>query len=185
MAMIGGDTAGMTRPPFLPVAATLLALLALAACTSGPPPVWQRLTDADAAIMADTVQRALETAKLGEGVNWANAASGHRGTVTPVRTTEAAGDAPCRTYQLTATADGDTAIGYDTACRDAAGAWLSETSASEAGDDPRNVLRAAERRIYDRYYDDWRCRHPYRPGAYDPWCGWPRSGVTFGVGTGF
>lgn len=177
----------MSRPtPTLGIVLLSLAGL-LCGCAALPPPVADRLDPGDIAAIRAATQTALETAKLGEGVAWANAQSGHRGTVTPLRTVETAGEPPCRDYQITAAAGDETALGYETACRRANGVWVNEH-----WDDPADVLRASARKArdaryddrwpYDPWYDDpWR-RWPYR----DPWCRWPRrSGVSIGVGTGF
>ena len=176
-ATIARDDATMHDNRFR-VSLALLAATALAACASGPPPVADRLDPGDIALMQQTAQSALEAGKLGVSVNWENPATGHRGTITPVRTIEEAGAAPCRDYQVTATAGADTAIGYDTACRQAGGVWVSEFSS-----DPADALRRAERRRRDPYYDDPWCRWPHSP-YNDPWCR-SRSGVTFGVGARF
>lgn len=165
---------------FRAMALAWLLAAGLAGCASGPPPVRERLSDGDVAMMQATIRSALETAQTGAGVNWQNPQTGHRGTVTPVRTVEKDGEAPCRDYQITATAGDDTEIGYDRACRNAAGAWVSDI-----GEDPRDILLVTQRRRQDAYYDSWRCRWPSRTGYYDPWCRSPRSGVTIGVGTSF
>lgn len=159
--------------------ALLAAAVLLAGCVSGPPPVAEQLDAGDRALLADTAQATLEHGKLGESANWQNPATGHRGTVTPLRTIEAADEPPCRDYQLTATVADNTAIGYDTACRRADGVWVSKYYS-----DPVDALRNGypDRWRRDPYYDDMWCRWP--PRSYDPWCR-PRTGVTFGVGTRF
>lgn len=161
---------------------SLLAALVLAGCASGPPPVADRLDPGDLALMQQTAQAALEAGKLGVGANWENPATGHRGTITPVRTTEEAGEVPCRDYQITATAGTDTAIGYDTACRRADGVWVSEYSGDLADALRQRDARYRSARYRDPYYDDPWCRWPHSP-YNDPWCR-PRSGVTFGIGAG-
>jgi surface antigen len=161
--------------------ALLVSLLAIAGCASGPPPVPERLDGVDLATMQTTIQAALESGRLGQSANWENPANGHRGTVTPIRTVESTGEAPCRDYQLTATVEAATVIGYDTACRRADGVWVSRRF-----DDPADALRYSTRQrassYNDPYYNDPFCNGSRRP--YDPWCQ-PRSGVSIGVGTRF
>ena len=160
--------------------AVLLIALSLGGCASGPPPAADRLDADDAILMAETAQSALENGKLGESANWVGSQSGHRGTVTPIRTIEQAGETPCRDYQLTATVGDDTAIGYDTACRRADGVWVSRYFA-----DLLDVLRygGPQRWRRDPFHNDPWCRWPHRYG-YDPWCR-ARDGLSIGVGTSF
>jgi len=162
------------------------ALLAFAGCTSVPD-VIDRLDVAELRLMAETVQAALESNRVGAATNWVNPATGHLGTVTPVYTFAGDNGTPCRDYQITATADGDTAVGYDTACRRADGAWESRHY-----DSLSDVLRYGGNGRYappyPPWYDDPWCRWPQY--LHDPWCRWPyhapryrpRSGVSFGLG---
>lgn len=130
--------------------------------------------------MQQTAQQALEQNKVGQSSNWTNSANGHLGTVTPIETFES-DPKPCRRYQITASVEGRTAIGYDTACRRADGVWVSSNF-----DSLIDALEYAQYRRdrYDRYpyYDDPWCDRPGR--WHSPYCG-PRSGLSVGVGTRF
>ena len=94
--------------------------------------------------IADTTQGALESARTGESANWENPASGHRGSVTPTRTFEAASGAPCRDFRHTVGIDGRSTVTHDTACRGGDGLWRSVNY---------RTLSAAATGA-PRYYDD-------------------------------
>jgi surface antigen len=81
------------------------------------------LDDRDRRLAAEAAQRALETAPSGRSVAWRNPDSGHAGTVTPVRTYQAAGGTYCREYQTAVTIEGRQEQGYGTACRQPDGRW--------------------------------------------------------------
>jgi surface antigen len=80
------------------------------------------LDDRDKKMAHDSTHRALETVPSGKTVAWTNPDSGHSGTVTPVRTYQAAGTY-CREYQQTVTIDGKQERSYGTACRQPDGSW--------------------------------------------------------------
>ena len=82
------------------------------------------LSGADTAQMNSAIQAALEFKKTGESDNWANAASTHRGTVTPTRTWRSDDGRDCRDYQQTVTVGEVTRVGYGSACRAGNGVWV-------------------------------------------------------------
>ncbi len=65
----------------------------------------------------------LEHKSSGEPTSWSNPDSGHRGTITPVRTYRGASGRYCREYQQTVTVGGRTEQAYGTACRQPDGSW--------------------------------------------------------------
>jgi surface antigen len=81
------------------------------------------LDDRDRRLAAEATHRALEAAPSGQSVAWRNPDSGHDGTVTPIRTYQAAGGDYCREYQATVTIEGRQERGYGTACRQPDGSW--------------------------------------------------------------
>ncbi len=107
------------------VAACLLVAAALSGCAIDTSSLGDALDAGDRQEIARTTQQALENNKIGESSNWANPASGHRGTVTPTRTYTTGSGAPCRELQQTVAIDARTTIAYDAACRRADGAWYS------------------------------------------------------------
>ena len=171
-----------TRCPGRPlrrVAGLACVLMALAGCASDRPSVPASLDAGDIQAIRTTRQAVLENNRIGESTNWTNPATGHLGTVTPLRTYERSADEPpCRDYQLTASVDGETEIGYATACRRSDGVWVSER-----WDDPADILAAARRDRLDSLHRDPRCDWPHRYPR-DPWCRGSRSGVSVGVGVG-
>jgi surface antigen len=102
-------------------AALLLAAgLVLAGCATGPPPVEPTAGDLERLHAAET--EALESAKTGQGVNWTNPETGHRGSVT-VLETDPDGDRPCRTVQRVFNAGETTRTAEARACRRDDGSW--------------------------------------------------------------
>ena len=166
----------------IPQTTAMLALGVLIGCTSTPS-VPDSLSADDLRAMQETAQNALESNRIGQSANWSNTATGNLGTVTPTRTFQRDNGTPCRDFQLTATASGRTAIGYDTACRSADGAWVSQDYDSLV-----DALRYSGNRNYNRStyvgVGSYRCRGAYSYRYRDPWCR-TGSGVSFGVGTGF
>lgn len=77
----------------------------------------------DRAYYERTSQRALETAPVGQAVQWTNPDSGNYGTITPTRTYQADGGQYCREYQQTITVGGKTEKAYGNACRQPDGSW--------------------------------------------------------------
>jgi surface antigen len=103
----------------------LLLGVALAGCALLPEePLYGRLVDDDVTLAAATLQHALETARDGETRRWTNAATGHQGTVTPVRTELTAGGHFCRVYREELRIGGDAAAYEHRACRGEDGRWV-------------------------------------------------------------
>jgi len=113
----------------------------------------------DRAAMSDATQTALEDKATGEGLNWTNPESGHRGTVTPLRTFEDDGR-PCREYQQTVTIEGTTLTGVGTACREEDGQW---TTTEFTG-----LETVARARRYGRYPYHGRFAYGYPHYGYHP-----------------
>ena len=95
----------------------LLSLLLLAACAAAP----ERL--ADAASMAEARQAALEVNRNGQAMHWRQAATGNRGTVTPLATWQDSRGRDCRSFRETG--DGH-AVTVATACRRDDGVWVEQ-----------------------------------------------------------
>jgi surface antigen len=85
--------------------------------------VGKSLDRADRAYAVETAHSALEYNPSGYAASWRNPDSGHYGTVTPVRTYEAAPGRFCREYQSTIHVGGRMEQGYGTACRQPDGSW--------------------------------------------------------------
>jgi surface antigen len=66
--------------------------------------------------------RTLETVRTGVPSQWVNPDTGHRYTVVPTRTFEAAGG-PCREYTVDAVIGGKKEQVHGTACRQSDGSW--------------------------------------------------------------
>jgi surface antigen len=98
----------------------LAAGLILAGCATGPAPVKPTAGDLERLQAAET--EALETAKTGQSVNWANPKTGHRGSVT-VLETDTGGARPCRTVQRVFNAGDTTRTAEARACRREDGSW--------------------------------------------------------------
>ena len=138
---------------------SMVAALALASCAYTD---WRdSLSAADLAQMDTAVQEALETKKTGESGNWSEAASGHRGTVTPTRTWQSDDERDCRDYQQTVTVGDVTRVGYGSACRAENGAWVGRRS-------PRYVVAGAQPYRYQshRLYFGFGYGHHFGHGHY-------------------
>ncbi|MDP6952221.1 MAG: RT0821/Lpp0805 family surface protein [Alphaproteobacteria bacterium] len=99
------------------------AALASALWACAPTRFETALSAADRTAMAAAVQVALESSRTGEGRIWEAPQSGHRGTVTPLRTWHDDDGQPCRDYQSLVTIDGATRAATAGACRDPSGLW--------------------------------------------------------------
>ncbi len=72
---------------------------------------------------ANQAYNKMQTAPIGETINWNNPQSGHSGTYTPVRDGTSSSGRYCREFQQTITVGGKTQQGYGTACRQPDGTW--------------------------------------------------------------
>ncbi len=112
------------------------------------------LSDADQRYQEQAIQNALEFNRTGQAESWENAATGHRGRVTPTLTYRNSAGQDCRRFERQFTIDGRPAEGWGTRCRTVAGTW---------------VQPLAPRPVYTRGYDYPRRHYPYfRPYAYYP-----------------
>ncbi|MGF6918170.1 RT0821/Lpp0805 family surface protein [Paraburkholderia sp. 40] len=84
------------------------------------------MRDADRKALNNAAQKALDTKKDGESLDWSNAGTGNpvsiTGTVTPRDTTKE-GDRTCRTATLVAVAKGQTQSWTPVACKTGNGPW--------------------------------------------------------------
>lgn len=85
--------------------------------------VGRALTDRDRNMIEELTQRGLETGVSGKTLWWTNERSGNHGTITPQPNFDIGDTGPCREFQQTINAGGETATGYGTACRDKDGTW--------------------------------------------------------------
>ena len=85
--------------------------------------VGHRLDQHDRQLANQTAHRAFETVPAGQAATWRNPDSGHWGTVTPIRTFEAANGGFCREFQQEITVGGQTQQSFGTACRQPDGHW--------------------------------------------------------------
>ena len=177
------------------LAAGLLVGAALSGCAIDTSSLGDVLDAADRQRIAETTRQALENNKTGESSNWANPASGHRGTVTPTRTYTAGSGAPCRELQQTVAIEAQTTIAYDSACRRADGAWYSvnydSLVAAIAGARPYRAGyygRPYGYPYYGYHYPYYAYDYPYY-GYGDPYYrygyGRPYYGFSFGYGYGY
>jgi len=112
------------------------------------------LSRGDLRCQEQAIQNALEFNRTGQAERWKNAATGHRGRVTPTRTYRNAAGQDCRKFERRLKIDGRRVTYRGTRCRTAAGIWLRPV---------------APRRVYARGYDDHRRHYPrYRPHVYWP-----------------
>jgi surface antigen len=85
--------------------------------------IGKSLDNADRVAMERASTQALETNRVGQATTWRNPDSGVTGTVTPIRTVEAAPGQYCREYQQTVTVGGKTEEAFGKACRQPDGSW--------------------------------------------------------------
>lgn len=155
------------RKPAKALAALAGALL-LAGCAGGAATLGDKLDAADRRLIAETTQAALEQEKIGASRNWDNPATGHRGSITPVRTYQDRAGRDCREFQQTIAVDGETTVVRDAACRGPSGAWQSVNYDSLAS---AAVGAWPNGRDYGHgpyYYDD-----------YPPYFGYPYYGYRY------
>ena len=84
--------------------------------------IGKSLDRADRQYMAQSTQRALETAPSGQAVQWQNPDSGHSGTIVPQQAYQNNGSY-CREYTQTVNIGGQSQRAYGTACRQPDGSW--------------------------------------------------------------
>ncbi len=121
-----------------PITIALIATGLLAGCSSSRPPAptsapapraafqdpYAELTAADVALAARTLQEALELQPDGKSRSWTNEATGHGGTIKPVRTYVTSNGYYCRAYQEELrTGKKPERLRHD-ACRNEKGLWL-------------------------------------------------------------
>jgi surface antigen len=85
--------------------------------------VGRSLDRADQLYAGNASYEALEYAPAGAPVAWQNPDSGHSGSVTPIRTWQAASGEHCREFQQQAAIGGEIQAVYGTACRQPDGQW--------------------------------------------------------------
>jgi surface antigen len=104
----------------------LAALLAGCTTISRDPQLYAALSDDDVEMAASTVQATLERAPDGVARSWSNAATGHGGSVTPIRTYIASNGRFCREYREVLSLGQAEGRFLHTACRrpDEGWAWL-------------------------------------------------------------
>ncbi len=85
--------------------------------------VGNALDQRDKQMAAQTAQQAMERAPSGTPTAWRNPDSGNSGSITPVRTYQAADGTYCREYQQTIMVGGQPEKSFGTACRQPDGSW--------------------------------------------------------------
>jgi surface antigen len=85
--------------------------------------VGRTLDEVDQHLMDENSTHALNELPANTTSTWRNPDSGHRGTFTPINTTQPRPGIYCREFQQTVTIGGETQEAYGTACRQPNGAW--------------------------------------------------------------
>lgn len=137
----------------------LIAFVVLVAPALWAAPVWAGgasadalLSDRDLRYQEQAIQNALEFNRTGQPETWKNAATGHRGRVTPTLTYRNSSGRDCRKFERRLKIDGRRVKYRGTRCRTAAGVWLRPV---------------APRPVYARGYDNHRSlRSRPRPYPY-------------------
>lgn len=93
------------------------------AAKRSPEPLYRSMTDADVSLANAALDRALESHLSGARASWRNRASGHHGTITPVRTFRLSSGGYCRDYEEELVIGSDSELYTATACRDTSGLW--------------------------------------------------------------
>jgi len=81
------------------------------------------LQDSDRRLAAQTLQKALESAKDGAETDWQNPKTGNRGIATPTKTIIRSDGTPCREFRTEVTNGRDLGVSRGEACRRADGSW--------------------------------------------------------------
>ena len=124
----------------------LLSLLLLAACAAAP----ERL--ADAASMAEARQAALEVNRGGQAMHWRQAATGNRGTVTPLATWQDSRGRACRSFRETG---GGQVVTVATACRRDDGVWVEQPPLGVAAVAPRLHISFGTHHHFGHFAAPW------------------------------
>jgi len=85
--------------------------------------IGKSMDDNDRRMAELTSQRALETAPIGNSVEWRNPDNGHSGYVTPTKTFKSEEGRYCREYTHTIMVGGQQEKAYGKACRKPDGQW--------------------------------------------------------------
>ncbi len=96
---------------------------AIAAATIGGVLVGNLLDERDKRLAAQAAQRAFESAPTGQPVAWQNPDSGHSGTVTVTKTSQATSGSYSRQYETAVNIGGKLETAHGTACRQPDGTW--------------------------------------------------------------
>jgi len=120
-AALGGAGGGLAAAAFGASPAGIAAGVLLGALAGGA--LGNMLDNADREYAAQAQQNAMESAKTGQTVAWANPDSGHSGTYTPQPAYQNTQGQYCREFQQTVTVDGQTQTAYGVACRQPDGTW--------------------------------------------------------------
>jgi surface antigen len=83
-------------------------------------------TERDWELIRGAVQRALQTAQDGHTISWKNPASGHLGSVTPVRTSQEQSGL-CRVLKIHNQSQKASAESYHRFCKQSDGGWKAAT----------------------------------------------------------
>ncbi|HSA83023.1 MAG TPA: RT0821/Lpp0805 family surface protein [Geminicoccaceae bacterium] len=106
----------------------LALLLTLGACAGGlpgsDPKLYEALADSDVELAARTMQSTLERAPDGATRSWANEQTGHRGSLTPIRTYVTESGYFCREYREELVIGADRGSFHQFACRDEDARWV-------------------------------------------------------------
>ena len=92
-------------------------LIGCAYAEPAPVEIRGELAGSDRALMARAFQESLDTHAIGETLNWSNADTGHRGTVTPFYAYQNDAGQDCLEYQQTITVEAETEITGPVAAR--------------------------------------------------------------------
>jgi surface antigen len=82
-----------------------------------------RLDERDKRMAREAANRAFESARTGESMEWSNPDTGNSGSVTPTKTYQLANGQYCRQYTQDIVVGGETHQTHGTACRQADGTW--------------------------------------------------------------
>lgn len=85
--------------------------------------IGKSMDENDRMMAEHTAQKSMESSPTGTVSTWSNPDSGHRGSVTPVRTYRDANNQDCRDYESTVYIDGSAETARGVACRQPDGTW--------------------------------------------------------------